>query len=315
MFYLSNAPCSLFMRNLPKLSQLQIFESIIQHGSFRSAAKTLNQAQPALTRAINELEKTLGTSLMVRGPKGVVLTEAGQLLEPRIQLILRELERAVNEVEQVSYSSRGSVALGSSSLPFFTMLPAAIKRFQKRFPQVNIYLTEGQIPELLSDIRHGKLDFAIGTTGAEAVAGDFITEPFFTASFCVLARKEHPLAQSTSLEQLEEAKWYLPGENQGYHSQLTPLLFPKPHHPYTVVRGDTITAGLQMVFDADFLIVASKEMLKVPYLKDHLCTLPLEKPLPDATYHFIYSQRLSLTLVARKLMDKLQWECKNYVWN
>lgn len=143
------------MKNLPKPNQLKVFQSIIEHGSFRAAAKALHQTQPALTQSMNELEKMLGTPLLMRGPRGVVLTEAGKLFEPRVQLVLKELERAVNEAKQLSATSQGTIELGSSSLPFFTMLPAAIQRFNKRFPQVNINLTEGQISELLPALRGG----------------------------------------------------------------------------------------------------------------------------------------------------------------
>ncbi|WP_431225426.1 LysR family transcriptional regulator [Serratia sp. L9] len=106
------------MKNLPKPNQLKMFQSIIEHGSFRTAAKALNQTQPALTQSMNELEKMLETPLMVRGPRGVLLTEAGKLFETRVQLILKELERAVIDAKLLSADSRGTIAIGSSALPF-----------------------------------------------------------------------------------------------------------------------------------------------------------------------------------------------------
>ncbi|WP_317693403.1 LysR substrate-binding domain-containing protein [Serratia sp. UGAL515B_01] len=293
-----------------------MFQSIIEHGSFRAAAKALHQTQPALTQSMNELEKMLGTSLLIRGPRGVVLTEAGKLFEPRVKLVLKELERAVNEAKQLSTNSRGTIELGSSSLPFFTMLPSAVQRFHKRFPQVNINLTEGQLSELLPTLREGKLDFVIGATSPETVlTSDFIKEPFFTTPFAVVARRGHPLAQSTSLSQLKEAKWYLPTAKIGYYSELDALLFPEGEQKaQTIIRGDTAATALQMVINADFLTVAAKELLQVPYLNQQLCIIPIAEPLPDATYSFIYSHRLPLTMVAKTMIDKLHRECKNYPW-
>lgn len=293
-----------------------MFQSIIEHGSFRAAAKALHQTQPALTQSMNELEKMLGTSLLVRGPRGVVLTEAGKLFEPRVQLVLKELERAVNEAKQLSASSKGTIELGSSSLPFFTMLPSAIQCFQKRFPQVNINLTEGQLPDLLPELRVGKLDFVIGATSSESVVtSEFIEEPFFTTPFAVLARKGHPLANSTSLSQLKQAKWYLPTAKMGYYGELDTLLFPEgEQNVQSIIRGDTAATTLQMVMNAGFLTVAAKEILQVPYLSQQLCMIPIEEPLPDATYSFIYSQRLPLTMIARAMIDKLHRECQSYPW-
>ncbi|CAI1599081.1 LysR substrate-binding domain-containing protein [Serratia fonticola] len=305
------------MKNLPKPNQLKVFQSIIEHGSFRAAAKALHQTQPALTQSMNELEKMLGTPLLMRGPRGVVLTEAGKLFEPRVQLVLKELERAVNEAKQLSATSQGTIELGSSSLPFFTMLPAAIQRFNKRFPQVNINLTEGQISELLPALRGGELDFVIGATSPETIlASEFIEEPFFTTPFAVVAHRDHPLAKSTSLNQLKQAKWYLPTAKIGYFGELDALLFPEGgENTQTIIRGDTAAITLQMVMNAGFLTVAAKEMLRVPYLSQQLCIIPIEEQLPDASYSFIYSHRLPLTMHARTMIDKLQRECKIYPWS
>ncbi|WP_431221681.1 LysR substrate-binding domain-containing protein [Serratia sp. L9] len=305
------------MNKLPKPNQLKMFQSIIEHGSFRTAAKALNQTQPALTRSMSELEKMLGTSLMVRGPRGVLLTEAGKLFEKRVQLILKELERAVIDAKLLSVDSRGTIAIGSSALPFFTMLPLTIKRFQKRFPQISVNLTEGQVSDLLPALRAGKLDFVIGTTSpASNLSTEFIEEPFFTAPCGVLARLGHPLAQSTSLNQLRNEKWYLPSTKMGYYNQLEEVLFPDGRQAgQQIIHGDTAIMAMQMVLDADFLTVAAKEIVQVPYLKSKLSVIPIEDFLPDASYNFIYSRRLPLTQVSRVMLSELLSECKNHPWH
>ncbi|MFT8211192.1 MAG: LysR substrate-binding domain-containing protein [Symbiopectobacterium sp.] len=306
----------IFMRHFPKPNQLKIFQTILEHSSFRAAAKALYQTQPALTQSMNELEKMLGTPLLIRSPRGVALTEAGKLFEPRAQLILKELERAVSEVRKFNTLSWGTIEMGSSSLPFLTMLPSAIQRFQTRFPHVNVNLTEGHLSALLPALRMGKLDFIIGETSPEsALSSEFIKEPFFTAPFCILARRRHPLAQCTSLSQLNGAKWYLPTAKIGYYNQLDKWLFPSGQQPANmIVRGDAAIMAQQMVLHADFLTVAAKEVMQVPYLGRLFCMVPIKEPLPDAHFSFIYSQHSPLTQVARRMIDKLRWECNNYPW-
>ncbi|WP_431225044.1 LysR substrate-binding domain-containing protein [Serratia sp. L9] len=304
------------MKNIPKLHYLKIFQSIIQHGSIRSAAKSLNQTQPALTRAMNELEKMLGTCLMVRGTRGVILTEAGKLFIPRMQLALNELERAVNELEHISHTARGTVNIGSSCLFSMTVLPLAIQRFQKRFPKVNIHLSEGQIPELLEAVRCGKLDFIIGATLNSCLSNEFIEEHLFTTSFRVLARRGHPLAYCSSLKELRKANWYLPMSSYGYYRHLDTILFPeKQQNMPRVVRGNEALMRLQMVLNADFLTVGAQCIPNVPSLKKLLCYIPIMEILPDGSYSFIYSQRLPLTTVAKNLMSELRKEIENYPWN
>ncbi len=265
---------------------------------------------------MNELEKALGVPLLVRGTRGVVLTEAGKLFVPRMQFALKELERAVNEVRHISYAAHGRVAIGSSSLPSFTMLPAAIQKFQRRFSQVNVLLSEGYLPEMLDEVRSGTLDFAIGAALMENIGREFITEPFFTMPFRVLARRGHPLAQSTSLKKLRKARWYLPSSTTGYYHQLSNIIFPDGQQDdVSIVRGNTAIMAVQMVLSAGYLTIAPQELLQVPYLKEHLCYIPVEETLPDAAYSFIYSQQLPLTTVARNLMYELRKECENYPWS
>jgi DNA-binding transcriptional LysR family regulator len=305
------------MRSLPKPNQLKMFQSILEHGSFRAAAKALHQTQPALTQSMNELEKALGTPLMVRSPGGVILTEAGKLFESRVQVILRELERAVVDVRQYSSLAKGAVTLGSSSLPILTLLPSAISHFHENFPQVSINLREGELSELLPALRCGKLDFAIAATLSDSIPNsEFIEEPFFDAPFGILAHREHPLAQSTTLSQLKGAKWYLPTPQTGYYSQIEKLLFSDDYQTrQTVVRSDTGITAMPWVFNADFLTVAAKEVLQVPYLRQLLCIIPIKNPLPDVSYRFIYSRNFPLTQVAKRMMDNLRWECQNYPWH
>lgn len=304
------------MKSLPKPNQLKMFQSILEHGSFRAAANALHQTQPALTQSMNELEKMLGTPLMVRSPGGVVLTEAGRLFESRVQVILKELERAVIDVRQYSPLAKGSVTIGSSSLPILTVLPSAINHFHELFPHVSINLREGELSELLPALRSGKLDFAIAATLSDSIpTHEFIEEPFFQAPFGILAHREHPLAQSTTLSQLKGAKWYLPLPQTGYFRQVEALLFSGEHQSTeTLVRSDTGFTAMPWVLNADFLTVAAKEILEIPYVGQQLCIIPINKSLPDATYRFIYSRHFPLTQVAKRMMDKLRRECQNYPW-
>ena len=93
------------MRYLPKLHQVNVFNEVIRSGSIRSAAKKMNLTQPALTRALQELEHNMGATLMIRSNEGVTLTEAGKSFAIRANLILSELEKAADEIEEIYKST------------------------------------------------------------------------------------------------------------------------------------------------------------------------------------------------------------------
>ena len=66
-----------------------------------------------------------------------------------------------------------------------------------------------------------------------------------TTPFAVVAHRDHPLAKSTSLSQLKQAKWYLPTAKIGYFGELDALLFPEgEENTQTIIRGDTAAITL-----------------------------------------------------------------------
>ncbi|KFK94839.1 hypothetical protein IV04_21775 [Serratia sp. Ag1] len=301
------------MTRLPKIHQISIFIKIIECGSIRAAALELKQTQPGVTRAIKELEKTLGSPLFIRGSRGIVLTEMGRIFEGRAQLVIKELERAVNEIEIINEASQGAVTLGCSSLLPLTFLSSSIQRFQQRYPNVRIHITEGQMSELLPALREGELDFIIDAISTDFTLSDITIEPFFKTSAHIFTNKKHPLARSTSLKELECANWCLPSSKIGYYDKLNSKLFcDTQERTTTVVRSNTMLMALQLVLNENYLTVGAKEILKVPYFNKELHPISIKEPLPDIDYSFIYSQRFPLTQIARKFINKLRYEYEDY---
>ena len=81
-----------------RLQHLHLLLTLAQTGSLRASAQTLNVTQPALTKALKQLEDEFGTALVLRTPKGVRLAPAGELLAARAATVVREIERAREEV-------------------------------------------------------------------------------------------------------------------------------------------------------------------------------------------------------------------------
>jgi LysR family tdc operon transcriptional activator len=304
------------MNYLPKLHQLRVFQEVIRCGSIRAASRALNQSQPALTRTIKELEQVLGTALITRGTRGVTLTESGRAFSVRMQLILQELQRATDEIKQINEHTQGNVSMGFSSLIGLTIFPDVVDEFRKRLPQATLHVKEGQLSTLLPDLREGRLDFAIGTISSEVPLSEFIEEPLFSASFGVLCRKDHPLANCTSMEQLRDAKWYIPDTDMGYYKHIGKTLAPIYRNlPQFPVLSDSIICGLNLLIKSDHLAVLAVAMANPLNLNHQLTILPLETPLPKATYSLVYSRKWPLTMTAQRMINIIRWHCRNFDWH
>lgn len=302
------------MRYLPKLQQLKVFQQVIRSGSIRGAARALEQSQPAVSRTIRELEQILATQLIIRSSQGMTLTETGRAFALRMQLILEELQRAADEIQQLNQHSQGNVAIGCSSLLTLTVLPELIEAFKQPFPQTNLLIREAQLSTLLPALREGRLDFAVGTVSPELPLEDLVREPLFSASFCIIARLGHPLAQATSLDELREAKWLLPETDMGYYQQLRATLGTFYQQlTRSPIRSDSVTCGLNMVLEADYLTIVARAMSAPFHLQHRLVTLPIDT-LPQAQYCVLYSQKSPLTVTARRFLDLLRAHCLRYPW-
>ena len=146
-----------------KLHQLRAFNAVAEQGSIRSASRLLSLSQPAVTKAVKELEESLGTSLVQRGAKGAVLTHCGEAFYQRSRLILRELHLAQEDVRQHLDSTGGSVYIGVAASIAVSLMPEVVANFMKEFPEARIQVSDGQIQRHIQRLRQGEIDFCINT--------------------------------------------------------------------------------------------------------------------------------------------------------
>ncbi|HEX2246813.1 MAG TPA: LysR family transcriptional regulator, partial [Arthrobacter sp.] len=96
-----------------KLDQLSSFEAVARIGHFTRAAEELFLAQPSLSRQISTLEADLGVKLFRRGPAGVTLTDAGEVLLPIARRMLGDARSAREQMDELAGLRRGNVRLGA----------------------------------------------------------------------------------------------------------------------------------------------------------------------------------------------------------
>ncbi|WP_068872052.1 LysR substrate-binding domain-containing protein [Edwardsiella tarda] len=304
------------MRYLPKIQQLKVFNEVIRSGSIRAAARKMDQSQPALTRTLKELEHHMGATLLIRSNEGVTLTDAGKSFAIRAHLILEELEKAAEEVEQITKNSHGHVALGISSLFGITVLNKVLNDFKQGFPATVINVKEAQLSTLLPSLRDGRLDFAIGTLTDEMPLGDFISIPLFDAPFCIVARRGHPLANCRELAALCQAKWVMPETDMGYYHHIRCIIpFDHPDNPHYPILTDSTVCIMNLVMNDDYLTILSRARLREARFGGVLTALPIEQfHLPVGHYGLIYPRKRPLTQAAQALIEQFRWHCQHHDW-
>ena len=142
------------------LRHLAVFHAVAKAGSVNAAAPLLRTSQPAVSRELQTLEGRLGMPLFDRLPRGMRLTEAGQVLlsyAERIFGIEQAAERAMRELADLE---SGQLAIGASNTIGTYLLPGFIARYHQRYPRIRLSLEIGNTEEVVKGIHDARFNLA-----------------------------------------------------------------------------------------------------------------------------------------------------------
>ena len=181
------------MNSKPALSDLAAFASIVAHRSFRKAADELGLSPSTLSHLIRTLEANMGVRLLNRTTRSVAPTEAGERLAARLMPLIRDFDRALEEVDDHRGVPRGTLRINASEIAARVLLQSVVPTFLKRFPEMSLDLvTEGRLIDIVAE------GFDAGIRLGEAVPLDMIGVRFGgKARFLAVASPDylagHPL--------------------------------------------------------------------------------------------------------------------------
>ena len=147
------------MNNI-NLNLLKYFYEVVNTGNITKTSEKLLISQPAITKAIKELENELNTTLLERNKKGVIPTEEGKILYEHAKKMFEDLNQTINIIENNNIKG-GHLYVGTTTTNFINLLMNPIKEFKKLFPNVQIHIEFQNINTLYEMSRLGHLDILI----------------------------------------------------------------------------------------------------------------------------------------------------------
>ncbi len=181
------------MKGLIDSRQLQVFASVARTKSFTAAAKELFLTQSAVSHAIKALEADLEVSVFDRVGKKAHLTVAGEQLIKRADRILRELQDARAEVEELQDWGHGRLRVGASTTACQYLLPNVLREFKQSFPECVIRIEPGDGPRMVELLRTNQVDLAVMLKPAGRDEMEF--RPLFEDELRMYVSPIHPWAQ------------------------------------------------------------------------------------------------------------------------
>lgn len=138
-----------------------VFMTVAENMSFSKASADLNISQPAVTRHIKELEERYKTSLFERKGNRIYLTKAGEKVYNAYREIAQHYRDLDFEIGQMHDSIAGEFKIGASSTISQYIIPRVIASFHKRYPNIRIYLLNGNSFEMEKLLLDNQADMAL----------------------------------------------------------------------------------------------------------------------------------------------------------
>ncbi|MBY4868502.1 LysR family transcriptional regulator [Burkholderia sp. Bp9017] len=142
----------------PDLRQWRYFATVADERHFGRAAERLSMTQPPLSQAIRSLEDALGVALFVRTKRSVALTAVGAALLPDVRRLLASADALPPLARRLARGEAGSLSLAFVSTADYGLLPALLRAFGARYPQVRLQLAEATSDVQIDELVAGRID-------------------------------------------------------------------------------------------------------------------------------------------------------------
>ena len=174
------------------LHHLAIFHAIAQTGSISACAERMHISQPAISRQLKDFEQRIGVVLFERLPRGMRLTQPGEVLRDyaaRLFEIARTAEAAVREL---SDARQGHLSIGASNTVGTYILPSLLARFRRSHPTVGISMFVGNTEQVSQGVHD--LRFMLGFIEGPLHVPDLRVDRFIEDEIVPVASRDHPLS-------------------------------------------------------------------------------------------------------------------------
>lgn len=186
------------------INALIYFQTVAKYENMSRAAETLHISQPALSKSIAMLEEYLGVELFDRNGRSIKLNRYGKFFLERTNLILKEIERAKEDLTNLVTPDVGEVSLGFMHTLGLEVIPSLMMKVKKRFPHMRFQLTQSNSSVIMKKLEMGELDICL--VSSLETSKDVHWEKLWEEELFLIVPKQHPLKNRKKVKLAEFAK-------------------------------------------------------------------------------------------------------------
>jgi DNA-binding transcriptional LysR family regulator len=279
-----------------EVRQLQIFRILAEELNFTRTAELVHTVQSNVTTQIKALEDELGAPLFDRLGRRVSLTEAGRRFQPFVERALKAMEEGQRAILAGAGPS-GPLRIGAPESVLAYRLPAVIRAFRKKFPDVELVFRPFADAKLAAELETGKLDLAIHMDDegipptAQPAAGMRITSMHLRNEVVhLLSDMSHPLARCAMVRagDLEGQVLLLTEAGCGYRAKLDKVLALANVRPASIVEFSSVEAIKQCVAAGMGLALLPEIVVSREVRLQQLKALAWDGPALDIATHLVW---------------------------
>ena len=289
-----------------KLRDLNVLMTVARCGSMGKAAVQLGVSQPAISRAIVDMEHTLGVRLLDRSPQGVEPTIYARALLDRGVIAFDELRQAMEHIEFLVDPTAGELRIGASIVKAAGIVAAVVDRLSRRYPRIVFHLLAAESGIMYRALEDRKVDLIVSTVFVPIAEEHMHAESLYDEPHVVVAGLQNAWTRRRRVElsELINEPWTLPppdtltGSVVGEAFRSAGLDVP----PTTIITSNT-PLRTALLATGRFLTIVPESVLTFPVTNLALKRLPIDLPTTRRTVAIITLKHRTLSPVAQLFMD------------
>jgi len=249
-----------------RLKDLHTLQRVAELGSMAKASQQLGLSQPAISKAIADLERTVGATVLDRSSRGVELTSSGQLLVERTRVIFDEVRQGISDIDSISAPTCGEVRIGTTEA-LSAVASEIINRLARKHPKISYFVTVGHNDALACELRERRIDVILTRWIKPLIAEDLVAKVLFESPVAVMAQRHHPLLRYKSLRlaDLMTERWAM-APLDSFPGGVVAQIFARKKLalPAAIVTTASVYLRLNLLGSGRFLSMLPLELIRHP---------------------------------------------------
>lgn len=289
-----------------KLRELRILMAVIQAESMAKAARQLAISQPAVSRAIADMEHSLEVPLFDRTARGIEPTRYGRALFRRSVAVFDELKQGVQEIAYLSNPEAGELRIGSSASLSEGIVLAIVNRLSRKYPQVVFHVVPGGALALRESLRERRIELGIARLPEAAAEDEVHAEILFEEPLVVVASTANPWVRRRriKLAELVNEPWTWSGPGTMFDTLVVDAFRVSGlEPPRATVYAEAINMRIRLAATGPFLAVIPASPLKFHAEHASIKKLPIELPMTQRSVGIITLKKRTLSPLAQLFIE------------